>query len=94
MLQYLFVLHVKKSFVSAKVILKFTFFQFEMKLKRSLSTKRCLLLWVCLVGITVLLQNGIFILVSICHKGSCCLKLGEGESYPLRTFGKFQLYAC
>ncbi|XP_020630378.1 alpha-1,6-mannosylglycoprotein 6-beta-N-acetylglucosaminyltransferase A-like [Orbicella faveolata] len=55
-----------------------------MKLKRSFSTKRCLLFWACLVGLTVLLQNAIVILVSICNKGSCCLKLGEADTYPTR----------
>ena len=59
-----------------------------MKLKRTFSTKRCLLFWAFLVGLTVLFQNAIVILVSICSKGSCCLKLGEVESYPSSKFGK------
>ena len=63
-----------------------------MKLKRTFSTKRCLLFWAFLVGLTVLFQNAIVILVSICSKGSCCLKLGEVESYPSRKFGKCYLY--
>lgn len=84
-----------KIFCSFRIYVVHNFcFYFEMKLKRAFSTKRCLLFWACLVGLTVLFQNAIVILVSICSKGSCCLKLGEVESYPSRKFGKCYVYHC
>lgn len=67
-------------------------FHFEMK--RSFSTKRCLLFWACLVSFTVLFQYAIVILVSICNKESCLLTIGEAETYPTSKLGKYRAYHC